>query len=110
MYTHYKNDMISKNQPAMARSTFDHYYDKEFSKTVKIHPPQLDTCNICLQFYALLGSTKDPAKKELLTRFQNKHLDEADGRYSKLRDDKAHVTKDPAAMETNITIAHGKVT
>jgi hypothetical protein len=85
------------------------HYQKEFKPTLKIHPPQLDACGICLQFKGKIKAIREKVHKELLQRFLEKHHKEADARYSKLRQDRDKINDTSVAKEQNQTIHHGTV-
>jgi hypothetical protein len=109
MYKRYTEDIKAADKVPMKNSTFRQYYKKQFKSYIKLHPPQLDACNICLQFHARLKVEKDPVKVKLLKEFLEKHYKEADDRYIKMRTDKMYVQKEEPDKAEHKTISHSKI-
>lgn len=109
MYDKYSKHVTALGKQPVSYTWFREHYKKEFKATLKIHPPQLDACGICLQFKGKIKSTREALHKELLQRFLEKHHKEADARYNKLGQDREKIKKSSAAKEQNHTICHGTV-
>jgi hypothetical protein len=107
MYDKYSKDVKAMGKKPVSMTWFREHYKAEFKASLKIHPPQLDACGICLQFYGKLKVIKDAVHKELLERFLEKHYKEADARYEKLGGDKAKLIEEDTSNSANFTINHG---